>query len=1028
MPQINVGSANITSFGWSANFDIYNRSITFNLLPFTTGAGLGNTKVAFYVKDQDGVILANIDWTAPQIPNPGTTTSWVLDLSNVNFPFLFQTYEIIGAIQDANGTVYQTNPIYPKICQPNDLNDQGYVPGVFEIIPDCVNSVLTVKERTALVYNSLQPFSVSKNGTLNYPTGSTGPINFATTPFSNNVVYSGQYSISCTTVGTYAIGDDVYVLVSYIANNYTFPVTCANKMANVLCCITKVQQEAIRNCNNAKGENAKQQLQDISLFVMNGLLKEISGQDSQFEVDYIKKYLGCDCGPNALSQSEFTPINPAVTSIVLKGVGGTTVGAPTQTGNTLTYNIASNVYQVTKGNTGDLAFTITIDNSVPNTVKYVIAFNYNVMAGSILTAIGADPGLTAQLNALISAAGGIQGLNGSCVIDLTKTNYSLSQSITGATLITNIVINGTVFAAPANLFAINASAVQSWLNSLSLGVFTVTSGGGIMSILSNANPNAISTMTFAAPNVTQQFQAHNAQLVDVLQAIINYLCTLTDLSIALKNALNVCSFDYNGTLVTTNYPANTTQSAFNAALSNAICNICNRINSFVAFTCTKLQGLFADSPNAVFNTGTDRYLSIMGGACTTMNSKQQAMAFIAAVNAYADVKAAFCAIDCAAPGTCPDISAINASIVGSNIGIYGVTFTQTPLGNQNVVVQFRVHGTTAWTLVTSGLSISPNGNVSGSSPYLIPNTLAPGTTYDVWIANSCGGNGFVSQVTTPTGTVYSAAYRFGTVLGTICEQVPGTLYSSTPFGPTVIMYTDAGLSTPLTGNNYIAPVGSGEIFNLNPGNGQVGADTGSNCGSGTAGTYILGNNTATICGGSPVTLYTAGAFAPGGILYQDAALTTIVTGSAYVVQNSTNRIFNLNSSTGVIGSDTGTLCSATATLTFSFTNAGGSFLNFAASLNRTIDAPININKVFADGFNNGACSGGAVSSAQKNSTMVINAGSMGVGAAPDLTSGSWASASHYSMYNLLVNGVPHVNGDTVVIGSYTVTIVLPACN
>jgi len=1028
MPQINVGSSNIASFGWSANFDIFNRRITFNLLPFTTGPGLGNTKVAFSAIDQDGIILAAINWAAPQIPNPGTTTSWVLDLSNVNFPFLFQTYQIIGAIQDSGGTVYQTNPIFPNICQPNDLTDQGYVPGIFEVIPDCVNSVLTVKERTVLTYNSLQPTSVSKSGVLNYPTGTIAPVNFANTPFTNSVVYTGQYSISCTTVATYAIGDDVYVLVSYITTNNSFPVTCANKMADVLCCITKVQQTAIRNCNNAIGDNAKQQLQDISLYVMNGLLKEISGQDSQFEVDYIKKYLACDCGQDSLTQSEFTPINPAVTSIVLNGVGGTTIPSPTITGNTKTYNIASNVYQVVKGNTGDLAFTITTDTSVANTVKYVITFNYDVMAGEILTAISNDPALVSQLNALVSAAGGIQGLNGSCVIDLTKTNYSLSQAITGSTIITNVVINGTTYNAPSNIFANNPSSVQTWLNSLSLGSFTVSVTSGTLSILSNNNTNTISTMTFTSPNVTVLFSAHNAQLVDVLQAIINYLCSLTDLSVALKNALTVCAFDYNGDIIPTTYPSGTQQSAFNAALSNAICNLCNRINSLVSFTCTRLRGLFSDSPLAVFDNSGDRYLSVIGGACVTMTGRQQALGFIAAVNAFSDVKTAFCNIVCTTPGSCPDISAINMSIVSGSIGIYGVTFTQAPIANQTAVLQFRVHGTTAWTLVTSNLGLFPNGNVSGTSPYLIPNMLSPGTTYDVWIVNGCGGSGFVGQITTPTGSVYSDSYRYDTVIGNVCTDSPSTLYSNAPFGVGVTMYTNNTTTTKLTGYNYIAGP-SGAIYNIDPTTAVVGAATGNNCGSGTGGLYILGNNPATICGGSPVTLYTSGAFAPGVILYLDASLTTAVTTYSYVVQNSTNHIFNLNSSNGTIGSDTGSLCTGTATLTFSFVNGGGSFLTFQAGLNRVIDAPININRVFADGFNNGACSGGAVASAQKSSAaMIINPGSLGVGAPPEITSGSWASASHYSMYNVIINGVSHVNGDTVVIGSYTVTINIPACN
>jgi len=32
------------------------------------------------------------------------------------------------------------------------------------------------------------------------------------------------------------------------------------------------------------------------------------------------------------------------------------------------------------------------------------------------------------------------------------------------------------------------------------------------------------------------------------------------------------------------------------------------------------------------------------------------------------------------------------------------------------------------------------------------------------------------------------------------------------------------------------------------------------------------------------------------------------------------------------------------------------------------------------------------------------------------------------MYNLIINGAPHVNGDVIVVGSFSVTILLPACN
>jgi hypothetical protein len=922
MPQITINSSTINSFGWSATLDIANRSILFNLLPFTSGANLNNIPVSFFVQDQDGVVLSEINWSSPQIANAATTTSWTLDLSAVNYAFLFQTYQIYGAIQDTNGNVYPTNPIYPEICQPNDFTDAGNVPGLFQIIPDCINSVLTIKEITPMVYNKLTPQSVSKTGTLYYPTGTLASVPFTKTSFSNNVIYTGQYRVQCDSVATYAIGNDVYVLVSYYTNN-EFPVTCNNRMSDIVCCITKLQQTAIRNCNNTIGENAKQQLSDISLYVMNGLLKEISGQDAQFEVDYIKKYLSCSCGSASLSQSEFTPINPAVTSIVLNGGGGTSVPSPTTTGNTKTYTISSNIYQVTKGDAGDLAFKITIDTTVNNTVKYVITFNYDTMAGYILTAIQNDPSLLSQLNSLVQETGvNLQGLDGKCVIDLTQVTYSLSQSFTGSTLVTNIVINGINYAAPSNLFANNPTAVANWLNSLSLGSFSANVSSGIITILSSNNTNVVSTLTFTNPNVVKPFQATNITLVQVLQAIINYLCQLTSLQIALGNNLTLCQFDYNGSVIQTNYTGTgnnpASQGVFNSGVAAAICNIVSRISTLSGITCANIQAIFSDNPSAVFNNGTDWYMAVVGGSCTKLSGKQQAIGLISAINSYSDVKTAFCNINCTTPATCPDISNINfSSINQTTIGFYGVTWNTTPLANQIVTVRYRVSGTTTWTVASNAINLFPNGNINGTTPYQIPG-LTAGTTYDVWVQNNCGGNGFVSQVTTPSNTVYSGSYLLNNSIYSICGGSPSTLYSNLPFASGITMYSDVGLTTPVTGFLFIVSTTSNQIYQLNSSTGVVGANTGNNCVTGTAGSYILGNDTSTICSGSVVTLYTNGAFSIGGVLYSDSALTTPVTGYAYVVRNSISTIYNLNSSTGAIGSNTHLSCSSAIANTFRY--------------------------------------------------------------------------------------------------------------
>lgn len=114
------------------------------------------------------------------------------------------------------------------------------------------------------------------------------------------------------------------------------------------------------------------------------------------------------------------------------------------------------------------------------------------------------------------------------------------------------------------------------------------------------------------------------------------------------------------------------------------------------------------------------------------------------------------------------------------------------------------------------------------------------------------------------------------------------------------------------------------------------------------------------------------------------------------------------------------------TLTFGFVH-GGDFLQFTATLSFAIDGVVNITKVFADGFDTGDCSSGAVASAEKNSLMSIPSGLTGVSAPPESISGDWTPVTNYTIYNVIVNSTPLVDGATIIIGSYTVDIVMPFC-
>lgn len=937
MPQAVINSSNIQTFFFTATFDLLNKRVVFDTSGSTyqgsSGSGILNViGISFSLIDQDGVQLATIDFSDPtKYIVPSVNQEFILDLSQLNYEFFFQKYSLIGAIKDQDGTVYYTTVVYPTVCQPVGFDESGVVPGIFSLTVNCAGNTLLVKEATVFTYNNTLPYSKTVSGNLYYPTGTIAAISFSNVPFTNDVIYTGQYRINNDSTAVYSLNNDVYVQVVYRTANQ-FDVTCANKIGDLMCCIVELQNRATKNCNNSTGKAAQQQIAEITPALIIGLLKEINGQDASAQADYIRKTLNCNCGATSVGQNQMTPLNPSVTNIVITGVGGTRTSSAT-VGNTVTYNVISSIYQVVKGDTGDQAFSIAIDTSVSNTVKYKITFNYNIQAGYILNAIQASPSLTTQLNALIDFTNfniDLTSLNGSCIIDLSSLNYFLSFKVaSGADGFKNILINGTTYTPPSTIPVNTPDQISAYLNSLSLGVFETnfTNGvtGAYLNILSIANVNTLTSVTLSIGinDTVVLFQKTNKSLLAVLQALIDYLCGLTALQVALGQALSLCYFDYNGDIVGNNFSADSSQQLYNLGVANTICNLAQRINTLTAVTCAKLKTIFSDNPSAVFSGNVARVYGIdQDGNCVGLTVAQLALGIMQAANVYPAVKTAFCAIDCTTPASCPDVAGNNVAMAGSNIGIYGVSWGSLPIAVQTVTVKYKLSSSSTWITSTNALQIFPNGNINGTSPYQITG-VTPGAIYDIWIQNNCGGLGFVSQFTVPTSSIYSGTFLLDSVLYTICGQSGATLYSSAPFGAGVIMYADVALTVPVTGYNYISD-STGSIFTIDSTTGQVLIDTGTNCTSGTAALYRLGNNPATICSASQVTLYTNGAFAPALTLYSDSGLTTPVTGYSYVSYSGDNTIYNLNSSTGVIGATTGASCTVNYEL--------------AAALNYSIDS------------------------------------------------------------------------------------------
>ena len=133
----------------------------------------------------------------------------------------------------------------------------------------------------------------------------------------------------------------------------------------------------------------------------------------------------------------------------------------------------------------------------------------------------------------------------------------------------------------------------------------------------------------------------------------------------------------------------------------------------------------------------------------------------------------------------------------------------------------------------------------------------------------------------------------------VCSGVEVTRYTNGAFAIGGTLYTDASLTTPVTGYSYVLwHSGNDHIYNLNSVTGVIGSDTGLTCGA-YSGSFRRSNTAIGTCSAGYETLYSASPFAAGVTMYTDAALTTLATGYSYIEKN--GDIYNINSLTAVVG-------------------------------------------------------------------------------------------------------------------------------
>lgn len=664
MNPVSVNSANILNFGFKVTFDIANRLLKFDLAGFTTYVGGNNINtrgVAFEVIDPSGVIVhTGLSFVSRDIDTASGGTTYNLPIAGGDS--IWGVWKIRGAIKDADSQIYYVTIPPKELCKPQNLTDENIVPGAFGINVDCYAPFIQVSETTNLSYLNKSPLSTLKSGVLYWPLGTVGQVAFTFTPFQDNRLYSGTYTVRNATTATYDLNDNAFVEVRY-ETSLEQKVTCASRVCDVACCISDLQSEYKNNIANNIGRRAKEKIDLISIPLLLAVSKEKCGKEASSEIQEIRDILGCECNCESKAvEGTLTQVGGG-NALNVTGACATTV-TPSVVGSTTTYTAKTKFTNVVKKDTGDLAFIV--EHRSDNCNEYFdISFDYNKLAHTILITIQNDIDLKNLFNSLVIITGvnaAITGIDGKCIANLAACDYFLQSSVQNGDTITGIDINGTVYAAPGGLLGTNEAGIQSWLNGLAKGTFAVSVGA-------DTNPHPISILSTANTNKVNKFIVHHVDtdieivfagtckgLKELLQAIIDYICTLHLNRIKIGQALGLCSIGSNGNVIINTYGSDTLAGDFIAAMNTAFCALVNKVVALSKVTCADLQAVYQPFPGTPLAPG-DMIHGQKGEVCADIDLKELAIYILNLAKTDAQVNAAFCAVECTGNTVlCPDVT------------------------------------------------------------------------------------------------------------------------------------------------------------------------------------------------------------------------------------------------------------------------------------------------------------------------------------------------------------------------------------
>lgn len=654
-----------------------------------------------------GTGLANLTWWAiiyspsqtliheGSAANPDITGTWIQKLYNDNWPRPYSNIEFSGApysltlyVKDSAGNIYSLTKT-ATICRPTgntQLSKNPYGVATLDLQVKCDEARIFFQDTTNRTYRGLEGTRLTSTLKVVYPIDETGNIpdpfvgaNFSTAmvPISYN---NDNYQYVQDTVYDYEFDDLVHIRLRYQsrAKNGTaavrFAVLCNIDLCPLVCEVTRLV-DSIEQGTCADADEARRKLTLINpklMLAQIGKQEPLCGVDVAKLIEEIKEIGGftCECchAPTGIIPTTASVIDGYTFEIV--PVCGDIDGTITVNGTNIQFNLEdkSYLFEIDTDSPQDItAFTIVPEiNGCTKTYKLQV--DGSLLAEELLNIISVDGNLVNLFNSIVLNGGNAFNLtvDGGCIFSSTSTcDYSLTLSNipinTTFALMSSIKIGSTVYSLSFAFNLTNLAALQTYLNGLGFGTFTVTNPSGQdVLIASTANANDIQNLIYKISSTSYQaalqkdctgYVAIDAN--EVVQNLITYMCNMDDSQVVTSQEYVINYIDANGVEQTTTIAAGSTLADLIEAIINANNENVDNLGATASVTCDSLKTLFTTATLPI--TGNDFAFVTKGGGICAQGSFLDIFNFmLSAGRTNSTTKELFCEFvsDCGAGLTC----------------------------------------------------------------------------------------------------------------------------------------------------------------------------------------------------------------------------------------------------------------------------------------------------------------------------------------------------------------------------------------